>query len=95
MKKSDLLDILADIPDDAELVIRTQKRHTLYGDIDRDIEPYVPYRHRNRDGDEENEYAPKEDSGIFIIDFRNEGYSPEQALGLKESVDGPVDKFLG
>jgi len=59
MKVKELIEMLEGYDGDMDIVIRTQKRHSLYGDIG-EIEEH--------------------DNETIILDFQNEGYSPEQAL---------------
>lgn len=59
--------MLQELPEGAEVVIRTQVGYERFGDVSSDFEMA--------------EQEIKEDNEIYIIDFCNEGYSPEQALG--------------
>ena len=77
MKKSDLVAMLSKFRDEDEIVICTQKRHTLYGNIG-------SIHYFGQGENEESDENPETDAdrpAIAVIEFTNEGYSPEQALG--------------
>ena len=93
MTKAKLIDLLQDIPDDGQIVICTQKRHTLYGDI-QGIEPHIE---DDEDTDEDDIRKMKID--CYVMHFSNEGYSPAQALrwttlGLESTAKKLLRKIL-
>jgi hypothetical protein len=61
MKVKKLIEALQEFNQDSEIVIQTQKKHALFGDIGQI---------------EESE----EDCRVLVMQFQNEGYSPNQAL---------------
>jgi hypothetical protein len=92
MKKADLIDLLQDIPDDAQVVICTQKRHTLYGDIG-SIEPSSLSGEEPEMSDDIRDVNP---DVVYVLHFTNEGYSPAQALNLESiNVSASAKKLLG
>jgi len=64
MKIKTLIEELKNFDPNSEVVIQTQKGHSLFGDISTI---------------EESEESPE----ILVMQFKNEGYSPKQALRIE------------
>ena len=70
-----LINTLRKLPEYAQLVIQTQRRHSIYGDI-ADIEEWEDDGEATKE--DIKEQIPK--NMIYIISVTNEGYSPNQAI---------------